>query len=244
MLKPSKSIKILKHQSSTCRDNFNLICWNIEKLSLSEKFKKYLQELIVKEKLDFLLLQEVKKETQEDMDLEGFSYILSLNMQTKKYLYGVLSAFKISCINEKKLLTSSKELSLLTHKSSLFTLHNIKNNQELLVVNIHAINFVTSKSFRKELDYIQSQISPFKGALIVAGDFNAWSKKRVEILRDFVQSLNLAKVNLKDEKNIKKVFNKTLDFVFYRGLEVKSAKVINCDAFSDHNPIIVKFAVP
>ena len=244
MLKPNKNIKILKHQSSTCRDNFNLICWNIKKLSLSEKFKKYLQELIIKEKLDFLLLQEVKKEAQEDMDLEGFSYILSLNMQTKKYLYGVLSAFKISCINEKKLLTFSKELSLLTHKSSLFTLHNIKDNQELLVVNIHAINFVTSKSFRKELDYIQSQIFSFKGALIVAGDFNAWNKKRVEILRDFAQSLNLAKVNAKDEKNIKKVFNKTLDFVFYRGLEVKSAKVINCDAFSDHNPIIVKFAVP
>ncbi len=244
MLKPNKTIKLLKHQNSTCRGSFNLLCWNIAKLSLNKEFKKYLQELISKEKLDFLLLQEVKKDDKEDMTLEDFSYILSVNMQTKKHLYGVLNAFKIPCIEDKRVLTSAKEFSFLTHKSSLFTLHTIKNDQELLVVNIHAINFVTSKSFKEELNYIKSQISSFEGALIVAGDFNAWSKKRVKILRDFAQILNLEEVTFKDHENIKRVFGKTLDFVFYRDLKTRSAKAIKCDSFSDHNPIIVDFIVP
>jgi len=78
-------------------------------------------------------------------------------------------------------------------------------------------------------------------ALIVAGDFNAWSKKRAEILRDFTQFLCLKEVNFEGKTNIKKVFKNRLDFVFYRSLEVKSAKAIKCDSFSDHNPIIVQF---
>jgi len=241
VLKPKKNIKILKHQSSTCKDSFNLLCWNIAKLSLKEEFKEYLRELVKNERIGFMLLQEVKADIMKDARLQDFSYILSVNMQTKKYLYGVLSAFKTACIKDERVLTSNKELSFLTHKSSLFTLHPIKNNQELLIVNIHAINFVTSKRFKEELDYIRSQIISFKGALIVAGDFNAWSKKRIRILRDFTQVLCLKEVNLESTTNIKKIFKNRLDFVFYRGLEVKSAKAIKCDSYSDHNPIIVQF---
>ncbi len=242
MLEPNKNIKVLKHQSSTCGDNFNLLCWNIAKLSKKEKFKNYLEELISKEKLDFLLLQEVKEEIAKDIGIEDFSYILCANIETKKHLFGVMSAFKFSCQDYKEILTSSKELSFLTRKSSLFTLHPIKQNRELLVVNIHAINFVTAKIFKEELEYIESQISPFKGSLIVAGDFNTWNKKRVKILNDFKEKLSLNKVDFQDDKNLKKVFNKTLDHIFYRGLHVKASKVIKNSELSDHNPIVVKFS--
>ncbi len=242
MLEPSKNIKQLKYQNSTCKDDFKLLCWNIAKLSRKEKFKNYLKKLILSERLDFLLLQEVKEEIAEDMGIEDFSYILSANIETKKHIYGVMSAFRFSCESFKEVITNSKELLFLTRKSSLFTLHNIAQNRELLVVNIHAINFVTSKIFKKELEYIELQIAPFKGALIVAGDFNTWNKKRVKILKDFTQRLSLDEVNFTDAKNIKRVFNKRLDYVFYRDLHAETSKVLNSIEFSDHNPIIVKFS--
>ncbi len=111
MFKPRKNIKLLKCQSATCGGNFNLLCWNIAKLSKKEKFTSYLKELILSEKLDFLLLQEVKEEIAKDMSIENFSYILSANMETKKHIYGVMTAFKFSCQNYKKILTNSKEFS-------------------------------------------------------------------------------------------------------------------------------------
>ena len=243
MLEPSKNIKLLKHQGSTCRGSFNLLCWNIAKLSKKEKFKTYLQELILKEELDFLLLQEVKEEIATDMGIDDFSYILSANIETKKHIYGVMSAFKFSCHDYKEILTNSKELSFLTHKSSLFTLHYLGENRELLVVNIHAINFTTSKRFEEELKYIESRLIPFKGSLIVAGDFNTWSKKRVKNLNEFAKNLSLKEVKFQDGKNLKKVFNKALDYVFYRGLHVETSKVIKTDTLSDHNPICVRFTI-
>jgi endonuclease/exonuclease/phosphatase (EEP) superfamily protein YafD len=243
MLKPSKNIKSLKHQSSTCRANFNLLCWNIAKLSQKDSFKNYLRDLITKESLDILLLQEIKEELVKEIEIEDFSFVLSANIETKKHLFGVMSLFDFSCHSHKELLTNSKELSFLTHKSSLMTLHKTKNDTELLIVNIHAINFVTTKVFQKELDSIEAQISSFKGALIVAGDFNTWSKKRVVLLESFAKRLSLNKVEFQDEKNLKRVFKETLDYVFYRALHVQSAKVLKCPKLSDHNPIVVGFSL-
>ncbi len=243
MLEPDKTIKLLKHQSFTCRGNFNLLCWNIAKLSKKERFKSYLKELIKKEKLDFLLLQEVKEEIAKDMSIEDFSYILSANIETKKHIFGVMSAFKFSCKEHKRVLTNSKELSFLTHKSSLFTLHDMGGNRELLVVNIHAINFTTAKIFKEELNRIESQISSFKGSLIVAGDFNAWSKKRVKILRGFTQRLSLDEVKFQDDKNLKRVFSKTLDYIFYKDLHVQASKVLKAPRLSDHNPMVASFNI-
>jgi len=242
MLEPNKNIKFLKYQSSTCRDSFNLLCWNIAKLSKKEKFRRYLRELVLKEKLDFLLLQEVKEEIAKDMGIENYSYILSANIETKKHIYGVMSAFRFSCQSHKEILSNSKELSFLTRKSSLFTYHDMGENKELLVVNIHAINFVTAKIFKKELEYIEAQIEPFQGALIVAGDFNTWNNKRVKILEEFAKRLSIRKVNFRDDKNLKKVLNKSLDHVFYRDLHVETSIVLKNTEFSDHNPIIVRFS--
>jgi len=191
--------------------------------------------------LDFLLLQEVKEEIVKNMGIEDFSYILSANMETKRHIFGVMSAFKFSCQNYKEILTNSKELSFLTRKSSLFTLHDIGQNTQLLVVNLHAINFVTANVFKEELGRIETQISFFKDALIVAGDFNTWNNKRIKILEEFTQKLSLQEVNFQDDKNLKRVFNKRLDYVFYRGIQVEASKVIKSAKLSDHNPIIVKF---
>jgi endonuclease/exonuclease/phosphatase (EEP) superfamily protein YafD len=77
--------------------------------------------------------------------------------------------------------------------------------------------------------------------MIVAGDFNTWSVKRVRYLDEFTNDLSLKKVEFSDDTNIKKIFTNSIDYIFYRDLHVIYSKVIDSKKISDHNPIIAKF---
>jgi len=241
MFKPSICIKSLKHQDENCSDIINVLCWNVAKLTLKKSYKEYLKSIIEEEHIDILLLQEVKKQLADELKVFDFSYILSPNIQTKKHIFGVLSAFKISCEDELSLLTKKRELSYTTHKVSLITRHKISHNEVLLIVNLHAINFVKNSDFYDELEQIKLSIWSHKGAMIVAGDFNTWNIKRVNFLKEFSRGLSLKEVVFSDNSKIKNVFTNSLDYILYRDLELINSKVIDSKKISDHNPIIAKF---
>ncbi|NOQ31270.1 MAG: endonuclease/exonuclease/phosphatase family protein [Helicobacteraceae bacterium] len=243
MLKPQKTLKLLNHQNEECANSFTLLNWNIAKESQNSAFQNYLQEIITDEKVDFIALQEVKEHLSQPNSLKDFSYVISANMQTSKHIFGVLNAFKFSCTNHTALLSSVRELKYATHKSSLITEHKLQNSSTLKVVNLHAINFVSSQEFKKELKQIMLEISSYSGALIVTGDFNTWSTKRLQHLKEFIKDLSLIEVNFQSSQHIKQVFSKSLDYVFYRGLKVENSKVIKCEKHSDHNPMVVSFRV-
>ncbi|MDD3603529.1 MAG: hypothetical protein PHZ17_09495, partial [Sulfurovum sp.] len=82
-----------------------------------------------------------------------------------------------------------------------------------------------------------------RGAMIVAGDFNTWNRQRVEYLSEFAKKLSLQMVTFDDESNIKKVFLNSIDYIFYRELNLTCSKVIDTKKISDHNPIIAKFSL-
>ncbi len=243
MFQPSISIKSLKHQSNCNINSFNILCWNVAKLTLKSSYKNYLKSLIENENINILLLQEVKKCIAQELDIYDFSYILSPNIQTKRHIFGVLSAFKISCENDLSLLTKKRELIYATHKVSLITKHKIHNEKKLMIVNLHAINFVKNSDFYDELQKIKSSVKSHKDAMIIAGDFNTWNTKRVNYLKEFTYDLSLKKVDFNNEKNVKKIFTNSLDYIFYRGLKLIDSKVINSKNISDHNPIIATFKI-
>lgn len=241
MLKPSKSIKILKHQDIACSGGFTLLCWNTAKLTQKHSYKELIKTIIEDEKIDIILLQEVKKSVACELDIYDFSYILSPNIQTRNNIFGVLNAFKISCEDELSLLTKKRELSYATHKVTLITKHKISEDQELMIVNLHAINFVKSSDFYHELSNIKSTIKYHRGAMIVAGDFNTWNVKRVNYLREFAHELSLQEVGFSESTKIKKIFSNCLDYIFYRDLNLTYSKVIDTKKISDHNPIVARF---
>ena len=241
MFLPKKSIKHLNHQHACCSDTFTVLCWNVAKLTLSHSYKEYLKLLVKSENIDILLLQEVRKHLTNELDIYGYSYVLSPNIQTKNHMFGVLSAFKISCENDLSLLSKKKEFRYTTHKVSLITEHKISNGEKLIMVNLHAINFVKNSDFQNELESIKSVLISHKGAMIVAGDFNTWNTKRVGFLREFTSSLALKEVTFTDNTDLKKVFSNSLDYIFYRDLKLIDSKVINSKEISDHNPIIARF---
>jgi hypothetical protein len=83
-------------------------------------------------------------------------------------------------------------------------------------------------------------IKAMVSALREAGDFNAWSRPRMNALYRFAREMSLREVRFTDDQR-RKAFGRPLDFVFYRGLNVHEASVLVTRA-SDHNPLLVEFS--
>lgn len=134
-----------------------------------------------------------------------------------------------------------KEPFIRVAKSALITFYPIKNSSEqLLVANIHAVNFsIGIKVYRQQIYILLNQIKEHNGPVILAGDFNSWSKQRLNLLYHLVHSIGLKPVNFNID--IRKTFlGRPLDFIFYRGLQLDAANIISTTA-SDHNPLLVNF---
>ncbi|CAO97687.1 endonuclease/exonuclease/phosphatase family protein [Erwinia tasmaniensis] len=127
-------------------------------------------------------------------------------------------------------------------KSALVTAYPLPNEQVLMVVNIHAVNFSLGIDvYSKQLGPIGEQIIHHKGPVIIAGDFNAWSRQRINALYRFAREMGLREVRFTDDHR-RKAFGRPLDFIFYRGMGVAEASVLVTRA-SDHNPLLVEFDV-
>lgn len=128
------------------------------------------------------------------------------------------------------------------YKSALITVYPLQDGQNLMVANIHAINFsVGVLSYQRQLAEVIEQIQWHIGPVILAGDFNSWSKRRMTALYRVTEVIALQSVNFNQDLR-KKVFGKPLDFIFYRGLSVRAAQMLATNT-SDHNPMRVTFSV-
>lgn len=125
-------------------------------------------------------------------------------------------------------------------KSALVTVYPLPDGRLLMVVNIHAVNFSLGVDvYSKQLGPIGDQIGHHNGPVIMAGDFNAWSRPRMNALYRFAREMTLREVRFTDDHR-RRAFGRPLDFVFYRGLNVTEASVLVTRA-SDHNPLLVEF---
>jgi endonuclease/exonuclease/phosphatase (EEP) superfamily protein YafD len=125
-------------------------------------------------------------------------------------------------------------------KSALVTVYPLPDGRLLMVINIHAVNFSLGVDvYSKQLGPIGDQIGHHNGPIIMAGDFNAWSRPRMNALYRFAREMTLREVRFTDDHR-RRAFGRPLDFVFYRGLNVTEASVLVTRA-SDHNPLLVEF---
>lgn len=125
-------------------------------------------------------------------------------------------------------------------KSALVTVYPLFDGQLLMVINIHAVNFSLGIDvYSKQLGPIGEQILNHQGPVIMAGDFNAWSRQRILALSRFAGRMGLEEVTFIDDQR-RTAFGRPLDFIFYRGLKVMEASVLVTRA-SDHNPLLVEF---
>lgn len=128
-------------------------------------------------------------------------------------------------------------------KSGIFARYPLSSGKELAVVNIHAVNFTYgTKEYERQVGKLVEGLRQHKGPIIVAGDFNSWSEKRMKALEVSLKSLNVEKVSFTPDYRTEFVTGLVLDHVFYRGLTLEKAEAPQTDA-SDHNPMLVEFSL-
>jgi len=192
---------------------------------------------------DILCFQEVKQHKKDAAFLSDYSYVMAPNIESLRYVYGVMTAAKFGFYTIQANLSKHKEAGVLTHKSRLLTHHHCVNGQKVHLMNLHAINFVSLKRFQRELDNLCKELKECDDAIIIGGDFNNWSQQRVKALSVFQKELQLQKAEIEDHQHVKHVFSKPLDHIYYRGVTLQRAVAIDAKKISDHNPIYAVFCV-
>ncbi|MEZ9537901.1 endonuclease/exonuclease/phosphatase family protein [Shewanella sp. 10N.286.51.B8] len=125
-------------------------------------------------------------------------------------------------------------------KSTLVAAYPLSNGQQLLVVNLHGVNFDWRlNSYESQLKKVLKKVAIHQGPVILAGDLNTWREGRMSIVRQLTHGLSLTEAKYKADFR-KRVFGLPLDHIFYRGLTLINADSNETSA-SDHNPIQTEF---
>ncbi|WP_084886357.1 endonuclease/exonuclease/phosphatase family protein [Vibrio sp. qd031] len=129
-------------------------------------------------------------------------------------------------------------------KSALFASYQLSNGDSLWVVNLHAVNFTLgTEEFEQQLAELEQALIEHQGPAIFAGDFNTWSETRQAKAKNVMRTLGLKEAQFTpDLRTTFAITGQPLDHIFYRGLQLKKAEVINTSA-SDHNALWVEFTL-
>ena len=135
-----------------------------------------------------------------------------------------------------------KEPWLRSPKATNIVEYALPEQQLLLSINLHAINFTIGVSdFKQQLDDAAAIIRTHKGPIVFAGDLNTWSDERQALLQQTLTQLGLHEAIYLDDKRTK-AFGLALDQVWVRGVKIETTIVPEL-ASSDHNPIIATLTI-
>ena len=232
----------VSQQSELDPNEINLLVWNMYK-GINNSWKEDFQNL-AKDK-DILILQ------------EG---VLSIPMRMVFYLHthmqfffatsfiedwqptGVVTSATVYALDKKWQRSYYREPVIKTPKMTLFTKYGVQNSQqEVLVGNIHGVNFVKEYKLRHMLVEAAKEISKHSGPVIFGGDFNTWTKTKLATMNGIFKKLGMKAVKFTKD-NRKRFRGNILDHVWVRGFKVLSSSV-PLTSGSDHNPMLVKLAI-
>lgn len=234
------------HCSEQCRSHlpkqFGLLCWNVYKQNRTNSaFRHFIEDVLSTYGIDLMLFQEAAFKDARRCLFEGFAFEAAANLEYRQRFFGVLTACRTASLEAKAFLSEEQEAFIGTHKSLLLCRYALEGGETLLVVNMHAINFREQRAFASESARLKTFLAAYDGPVIVAGDFNTWSRSRLRHLERVAASLGLQRVPIGKEGGVKSVFGNPLDLVFYRGIQLLDYKVLDDGGISDHNPIYVLF---
>ena len=225
-------------EQSALPAEFSIVDWNIYKQQ-ADNWRSELTTLI--EQNDLIILQEAKLSflLHQLMQQYELSWTQVEAFSIYKQSMGVLTASKIEPISVCK--KTLAEPWIRFPKSSLISYYPWAGSDEpLLVANMHMINFTLGvDEFNQQLESVISVIRQHQGPVIMAGDFNTWTNKRLSRLLDVTASVDLQQLVYQNDVR-ETAFGHSLDDIYFRGLQQLSASSYETTA-SDHNPIVARF---
>jgi endonuclease/exonuclease/phosphatase (EEP) superfamily protein YafD len=233
--------------------SITVVNWNAQK-GRHPQFIKDLKLLLEQEKPDIVFLQEAKADLFEPDQMggyfaEGWSYPWP-GGETN----GVLTLSRVPPVRIQPVPTKYREFGVTTPKVSLVTEYPLPNGESLLAVNVHLLNFErwSLKKISHQLEDLKSIMAEHSGPILMAGDFNTWNQKRLQLVKEIGQDIKLREVTDFPEGRTtgdtrSEFWNEVLgvekdlplDRVFFLSFKPILARVLNYDT-SDHRPILVK----
>lgn len=194
-------------------------------------------------KHDVVTIQEasLNDELKSVLDKQHQYWTLNTAFHYQDHATGVLTASRVKPVHSCG--QSTAEPIIRFPKTSLVSYYPVEGMSEnLLVANIHGINFTLGVGvYKEQVEKLYVVMKHHNGPIVLAGDFNTWSDDRMQIIDDLAQRLSLDSLDYTSH-NRTIVFGNAIDHVFYRGLEP-----IEHDTWyvtsSDHNPTRVSFRV-
>tara|TARA_R110000868_G_scaffold180754_4_gene421437 strand:- start:978 stop:1790 length:813 start_codon:yes stop_codon:yes gene_type:complete len=165
---------------------------------------------------------------------------------------GVATASVARATNTRALRSTVNEFGVVSPKAVLLQTFKIENRKkDLLVVNVHAINFVTNKLFKEHMNQIIKAIKSHTGSVLMAGDFNTWNKERLSYLDKELSRLSITRASLGQGRtrfpDLGRWFGVqlggALDQVYIRDLTIRYSEIHAWSESSDHKPIEIHFSV-
>ncbi|NQZ92873.1 MAG: endonuclease/exonuclease/phosphatase family protein [Moritella sp.] len=230
-----KNIAVTSNELPT---EFTIADWNIYKQE-DDNWRRELTKII--EQNDLIVLQEAKLSflLHQLMQQHELSWTQVEAFSVYNQSMGVLTASRVAPISVCK--QTIVEPWLRFPKSSLVSYYPWAGSDEpLLVANMHMINFTLGvDEFTQQLEGVIAVIRQHDGPVIMAGDFNTWTNKRLNQLQTMTASVELQQLVYQNDVR-KTAFGYPLDDLYFRGLQQLSASSYETDA-SDHNPIVARF---
>ncbi len=215
----------------------NIAVWNIYKQK-KLNWQPVLTDLT--QNNDLVLLQEAKLNLtfQQYLEENKFHVVMAKGFRLMNVPMGVMNV-STQAANEACAYQTTEPL-IRFAKSTLVSRYPLSTREQLLVINLHGINFdVRLTSFEAQFKQILSKVTAHRGPVILAGDFNTWRDGRLDIVKQLAHGLRLEEAQYKVDFR-KRVFGLPLDHLYYRGLRLVSANSDQTTA-SDHNPIQTQF---
>jgi endonuclease/exonuclease/phosphatase (EEP) superfamily protein YafD len=251
--KGATQISEFSDQARTLPSVITVVNWNTHK-GKNPQFASDLKLLLEQEKPDLVFLQEARVDLFEPEQMGGYFAESWSYPWPGGETIGVMTLSRVPPVRIEPVPTKYRELGVTAPKVSLVTEYPLYTGDNLLAVNVHLLNFEvwSLKKLSHQLEALKKIISDHQGPIVMAGDFNTWSQKRLDLVKEVARDLALKEVadfpegrTTGDAKS--EFWNKALgvdrdlplDRVFFLGFDPTSARVLNFDT-SDHRPIQVK----
>lgn len=230
-----------------------MLVWNIH-AGKDELFARDFSELSRGQHLVVLQEADLSNDLKDSLLPNDFfytharSYISPISKKIKGIATGSVSRPSTT----RALRSPVSEFGVATPKAVLLQTFKIaKRKKQLLVVNVHAINFVTNEMFRAHINQIIKAIKAHKGPIVAAGDFNTWNEGRLKDLDVAMYSQGLSRVSLgigrSQFPNLGRWFGVQtggpFDQIYARGIEIRFKEVHAGINSSDHKPMEMHFSI-
>ena len=229
-----------------------IVNWNAQK-GQNPRFRSDLARVVIEQRPDFVFVQEARVDLLDTKRIGGhFASSWSYPWPNGE-TFGLSTLSYVAPTRIQPVPSKFKEFFITAPKLSLVTEYPLVNGQRLLAINVHLLAFERwgTSGIGSQLKDLEAIMKEHVGPIVLVGDFNTWSLKRLDLVQKIAEALNLTEVTgfppgrrtgdkqasflnwlLGIDQGL------PLDRVYYRGFTHHSAKVLPYES-SDHRALQV-----